>query len=183
MVTNQTSHPAKAAPAGVGLRSGGAVDPAFCRRMALHRLGIVGSVRCSAGRPGSGPRFAQGGKGAVGRALCLRHRAMRPNPALGLLRGAWVGRVADGTETMRDLAGSGDTFVGGAGASAMGVLIRSTRVGGRASPTQWGTPTPEPCDNELPSHAPNSLVCPALCFRLHARSAGRGDKKLRQQRH
>ena len=179
MVQHQTSQLAKAAPAGVVLRGDGAAAPAFCRRAALHWGNAMGSVRCSAGQPRANSRPAQGGRGAVGRALCFRNRALRPGFTLGLLRGVMAGPVANGTDVMRDLAGSGDAFMGGAGASAMGVLIRSTRAVGRASPTQWGTPAPEPCENELPAHAPNSFDRRDECLCLHVRTAGRGHQKLR----
>ena len=179
MVNGQTSHPAKVAPAGVDLRCGGAVVPAFCRRMALQLIESHGIVRCCTVPPIPNQRLVSGGRGAVGRALCFRNRAMRPCFAPGLLRGATAGDMVNGTDVNRGLPGSGDALGVGAGASAIRVLIRSKRAPLRASPTQRGRPAPAPCDNELPSHAPNPFDRPILCLRLYARSAGRGDEELR----
>lgn len=179
MVNHQTSYRAKAAPAGVVLRVDGAAVPAFCRRTALHWLGGIGSVRCSMGQPQPAPRPASGGRGAVGRALCFRNRALWPSVGPGLLRGVTLASLAVGTDVNRGLTGSEDALVAGAGASAIGVLIRSRRADLRASPTQRGRPAPVPCDCELPSHAPNSFDRPLLRFRLYACPAGRGDEKLR----
>ena len=180
MVNNLTSYLAKAAPAGVDLRNGGAAVPAFCRRMAPHQVRITGSVLAlGTQRPVSDQRLVTGGRGAVGRAFCLRNRAMRPGFDPGLLRGHGLGVMADGTDVKRVLAGSDHALVADAGTSAAEVLARSKRAAFRASPTQWGAPAPEPCENELPSHDQISFDCPFLSQRLHARTASRGDKKLR----
>jgi hypothetical protein len=179
MVNHQTSHPANAAPAGVVLRGGGAAVPAFCRRTALHLGRDTSLVRCSMRRPGFNARFATGGRGAVGRALCFRNRALRPSVAPGLLRGVTLASLAAGTDVNRGLAGSEIALMVGAGASAVEVLIRSKRAHFRASPTQRGLPPPAPCDCELPSHAPNSIDCLFPCDRLYACAASRGDEKLR----
>lgn len=180
MVNHQTPHLANAAPAGVVLRGGGAAVPAFCRRTALQMAGNMGLVRTSTGRPGFDTRFATGGRGAVGRALCFRNRALRPSVAPGLLRGVTLASLAAGTDVNRGLTGSGCALMVGAGASVVEVLIRSKRAHLRASPTQRGLPPPAPCDCELPSHAPNSIDCPFPCDRLYACTTGRGYEKLRQ---
>ena len=180
MVNKLTSYLANAAPAGVVLWIGGAAVPAFCRRMALHKADVTAAVLAlGTQRPVWDQRLVTGGRGAVGRALCLRNRAMRPCLAPGLLRANGLERMADGTDVNRVLAGSEDALVADAGASAAGGLARSTRPAFRASPTQWGAPAPEPCENELPSHDQISFDCPFVSQRLYARTAGRGDKKLR----
>ena len=128
---------------------------AICRRLGI--LGTVdqflaplhGAMESDAVKTG-----VQGGRGAVGCALCLPNRACRPSVTVGLLRRVVVGRISDGAVELRAYARSNISWATGAGASVAQGLIGVLRASRHASPTVRGLILPlNPVRNGLPAHA------------------------------
>ncbi len=153
---------------------------AICRRLgvlgALSQFpaplhGAVGSDAVKAG--------VQGGRGAVGCALCLPNRACRPAITVGLLRRVVVGMISDGAVELRALARSNISWATGAGASVVQGLIGVWRASRFASPTDRGRILPlNPVRNGLPANAFYFIMRRLRDSGLFTRAHGSGFKKL-----
>lgn len=180
MTYEPPSLPATAALTAAWMGAERAAPPVICHRMRAAGLDGLAPALLRRGMAIIAVRRPMtGGRGAVGRALCLPNRASHPCTCVGLLRRAWFGMRGDGAVKMwaKDWL---DTALGvDAGASGTKGLTGVLRASRHASPTTLGPLRPlKPCMNGLPAHAPVTFDRRYRPVRLHICPTSTGVEKL-----